>query len=232
MPGKEPSAKRMSRASASRGVFLFGSQAVSLDETHFRTIQSNIVNNSANSWILQVVSELPQLWQDIIQEFPQFDTLSGGKLLQSLSSSFQSGYVFQEASDLPSTLLTPITVITQLVEWSAYMGVRDENSYQDLLTDLAESNVESLGFCTGILSALAVSCSSSVSDLKRHGAAAIRLAVLVGAVVDAHDTANDEGGAISLTTMWTTDTPQAELEEIIHAFPQVFLSFMIDIDRI
>ena len=84
---------------------------------------------------------------------------------------------------------------------------------------LPSENIETIGFCTGILSAIAVSCSRSQEDLQRHGSAAIRLAMLIGAYVDAQ---NEDAAFESVAVAWKA--PHQSLDELfnlIQDFPGV-----------
>jgi hypothetical protein len=54
--------------------------------------------------------------------------------------------------------------------------------------------METLGLCTGTLSAFAVDSSPSIEGIHQHGAVAVRLAILNGAIVDAEEASAGPGG--------------------------------------
>lgn len=169
------------------------------------------------------MSELPELWQEQITPFfPQLNAPLGAKLLNALDSSFKTGHFLEDTFDVPSTLLTPLTVINQLVEFLNYLEIQQSNSSKGVSSsNIIKDKCETLGFCTGFLTASAVSSSLDSDDLEQYGAVAIRLAVLIGAFVDAQEIAGDEGESISLAASWSSGNLKNRLEDVVRATPEV-----------
>lgn len=59
--------------------------------------------------------------------------------------------------------------------------------------DTSNRKMESLGLCTGLLSAYVASSARNVDNFHTYGAAAVRLGMLVGLVVDSQDLASGKG---------------------------------------
>ncbi|KAF2235726.1 ketoacyl-synt-domain-containing protein [Viridothelium virens] len=114
-------------------------------------------------------------------------------------------------------LLTPLVVLTQLTQFWHYLELH-YGTVDHGLHVLRNQKAQTLGFCTGLLSAYAVASSFNQDDLERYGAVAIRLATLVGAIVDAYDI--DQGRATSFTTAWHTSQQGADLERALAQYPQ------------
>jgi hypothetical protein len=114
-------------------------------------------------------------------------------------------------------------VIVQLTQYlafvrSAFPGLADT----DELPPSAMEASESLGLCTGILSAFAVSCASSLAKAQQYGAVAVRLSILVGALVDAEEASPDtEGTAMSFSMSWNALESRASVDEVLAKFPEV-----------
>jgi len=77
---------------------------------------------------------------------------------------------------------------------------------------------ESLGFCTGLLSAFAVASAQNRKDFEKYGAVAIRLGMLVGMVVDAQ---GNTSPAKCLGVSWSSDKGTEELRRILDEFTEV-----------
>ena len=85
-----------------------------------------------------------------------------------------------------------------------------------------KQNTETLGFCTGLLGAIAVSSSATQAQFQHYGAVAIRLAMLIGALVDAQDKSEDlYGESKSFSAAWNSPECGAEMTRILERFPEV-----------
>lgn len=73
----------------------------------------------------------------------------------------------------------------------------------------------------GFLSALAVSISKDEQDIERYGSTAIRLAMIIGGIVDAQEVLNSDGSSKSLATAWNSPKAESELKAILEQFPEV-----------
>ncbi|OTA97708.1 hypothetical protein M434DRAFT_65040 [Hypoxylon sp. CO27-5] len=203
-------------------VILFGPQVLSFNEESLEKLRTTLSKGISLDWILETADDLPQYWNVITQDFPKLSTLPGEKLIADLNNWLKNGrYKTQGDFNLPNLVLTPLVVITQLAHYWRYLKLNHQR------------DVETLGFCTGLLSAFAVSCSSTEHDLKRYGAAAIRLAMLIGAHADAQDASDDEHGrAISYTLAWASDEQSAEIRRIIDEYPEAYISVQYDEKRV
>ncbi|KAI4254411.1 MAG: hypothetical protein LQ352_003113 [Teloschistes flavicans] len=216
-------------SSAGKTVLLFGPQALAFDEASFHRLRSVISSDANHRWVLQVVEELPRHWDNLRRVFPELSTVPGARLLEDLGDWFRNGSMKRQATDshIPNVLLSPLVVIAQLTQYSQYLN-SGSRSQQDVFAS-ARTNAETLGFCTGILSAVVVSCSKDETQFAQLGATAVRLAMLVGALVDAQDAGDSDGESRSLATVWRSQQSSSEVTRILEHFPQVnILSLLLE----
>ncbi|KAI1314091.1 hypothetical protein F5Y03DRAFT_402323 [Xylaria venustula] len=210
-------------------LLLFGGQALRFNGESFKALSTQIRDANEESWIIEVVRSLPGCWEAVIEEFPQYGVIqNASQLLKELLTSFENGSM-QHAqqgptSTLPNIILSPLVVITHLVEYLKYLDMK--SSGRDSSNNPAWTGV--LGFCTGFLSASAVALSKDSAQVRRYGATAIRLAMLIGGIVDAqgyHDTA---GPAKALATAWSTSESEDQLRNILRRYPESYISVEYD----
>jgi hypothetical protein len=213
------------RPTGGNTVLLFGPQALSFHEDSFHRLRSTILEAAEHRWILDTIEELPAYWNTITKEIPKLQCVPGAKLLDDLNRWFTTGEITPTSFPLPNTLLTPLVVITQLTEYHKYLELAHPNpGGRQGLHELSGQNAETIGFCTGILSALAVACSADNVQFRKYGAVAVRLAMLIGGVVDAQDDLSDEGISKSFATAWSSPEMGAEMTKILDGFPEVINS--------
>lgn len=209
--------------SGNNSVLLFGPQALSFDGDTFRRLMSSLSSTSNQRWVLATIEELPEHWNTLSKEFPHLSAVPGESLLHDLVGWFRDGAMpTQNTLHLPNILLSPLVVIAQLAQYAEYLQLCHPESKDEDLFTASMSNAETLGFCTGILSAIVVSCSTNKTQFARHGATAVRLAVLVGSIVDAQDARNEHGESRSLATVWKTQQSRLEMIRILEGFPEVY----------
>ena len=207
-------------------VLLFGPQALSFDEHSFRRLRSSVSRSPNRHWIIDTVKALPHCWDVISKAFPKLMKVPGSELLRELDEWFRNGTMRRPlTSHLPNIVLSPLVVMTQLIQYTDYVELASAESKSDYQDPFAwpQCNTETVGFCTGILSATVVSCSKNQTDFADLGAVAVRLALLVGALVDAQDMHGGQGKSISLATVWKSNDAALQLPGILQHFPEVFL---------
>lgn len=209
---------------AGNTLLLFGPQSLSFNKTAFDQLRSTVTEGPSQRWILETVSDLPTYWNIICQHIPRLEVLPAGEWLTNLDCWFQAGAYPEDNFPLPNTLLTPLVVLTQLVQYTRNLGLSQPSQGTPGLRSpfSASPNARTLGFCTGVLSAFAVSCSASQGDYERYGAVAVRLAMLIGAVVDAQDMSDEvDNRAKSYATAWNSPEQGNDLDRIMDRFPEV-----------
>ncbi|KAI0134365.1 polyketide synthase [Xylariales sp. AK1849] len=162
-------------------LFLFGPQALSFSAESFQTLRKFLRDADDCKWMLDVVSELSTCWKELAKQFPKLETIPGERLLNDLEQWFQVDESDKATFQLPNVLLTPLVVLTQLAQFSRYLSYSLSGaSFQgnDLFQALAQRHVETVGLCTGLLSASAISSASDTATFRRYGAVAAYISVL------------------------------------------------------
>lgn len=210
------------RPTGSNTVLLFGPQALSFDEGVFRRLTTSLSKTSNQQWVLKTIKELPAHWEVFRNAFPHLSAVPGRELLHDLVDWFLDGSMpTQKPSGLPNVLLSPLVVIAHLAQYAEYMQLCHPEAHNEDSLAAPLPNTETLGFCTGILSATVVSCSTSKTQFSTFGATAIRLAVLIGGLVDAEDARDNKGKSGSLAAVWKSHQSQLEMTQILKRFPEV-----------
>lgn len=66
-----------------------------------------------------------------------------------------------------------------------------------------------------------MSVSKESKDIERYGATAIRLAMIIGGIVDVQDVLDTQGPSKSLATAWNSPKAAEELKQILGRFTEV-----------
>ncbi|KAH8691966.1 putative polyketide synthase [Talaromyces proteolyticus] len=208
--------------SQGKRVLIFGPQALSSHGSGFRAVQGTA---KQLQWIVDTITSLPNYWSEFVERFPKYKVINGSKLLQCLIDWVQTGKLdFTDSEHLPNIILSPLVIITHITEYISYL---DSTASSTVL----ERSTETLGFCMGFISALAVSISRDRRDIESYGSTAIRLAMIIGGIVDTQDIVNTNGVSKSLATAWNTPTAGDELREIIKKYPEAYISVSYDDQR-
>ncbi|RYP10954.1 hypothetical protein DL765_007957 [Monosporascus sp. GIB2] len=219
-----------SQPALGRTILLFGPQFLLFTADSLAQLRAHCLESPGlYEWVLRTLAELPHHWATIEAAFPSFEQLSGEQQLNDVIEALRTGNAPEATFPLPNLLLCPLVVVLQLTQYLRYRDIvqpRDARLWQP------DVKVESAGFCTGLLSAFAVSCSTTRKQLEQHGAAAVRLAMLIGAFVDARNHAADSGDtSVSFSAGWQSANGKAELDRILEAFPEAYISVSYDEGR-
>ncbi|KAI1395083.1 hypothetical protein F4819DRAFT_479568 [Hypoxylon fuscum] len=204
-------------------ILLFGPLALSFDEAAFTQLRKTVAENEEFRWVLDTVSEFPQIWKSLTTSIPSLQSTSGLKQLEDLADAFRSGRQLETPFPLPNKLLIPLVIVSHLTQYATFV----RNSTEGF--GAAKLDKETLGLCTGLLSAFAVASTGSSEQFKKYGAVAVRLAMLIGTVVDAQDEATEPSK--SLSAAWNSAQSGEELQRIIKTFPETYVSVNYDENR-
>lgn len=196
-------------------VYLFGSQALSPTHDDVAKLRTTVNKTPDLRWILQIVEELPL----VVKEYSSTTAnsipprvLADVRLLRQFLASDM--LATDLPTSLPNVILTPLVVIGHLIEYTLLV---DATSTADVPPS------EAFGLCTGMLSAFAIAASKDQGSFVKYGAVALRLAVLIGAVVDASEGSDAAGPSRSFAAAWANIT-QEDILQIVDNMPDVRLS--------
>lgn len=209
----------LARSRQGKSALLFGSQLLSPSHETLRYIRSRLLRSDQSVWILETLAELPD-WleqlKDIAQEFYQV----AKELLIELNQWLRTDSPLSAQILTSNTILTPLTVIYQLIQYNSYLEMAFSEVQDDRRFSMLRYFAETVGFCTGLLSASAVSCTRNKSSFEEYGSNAIRIAMMCGLVVDAQNHMDDEK-AISVATVWHSPEARNRMVEVLERFPGV-----------
>lgn len=193
---------------------LFGPQGTMSPDT-LLAIRRSLHETPALEFLSRTIAELPTLWPDLLEALPGLEGSSAQKYLSELACFFRedSPPAFPEHVNT-NTLLSPLTVIHQIVEfWKLSHGVDTSSSAKTHFQDVQ-------GFCVGFLTASAVSCSKNETEFQSLAAKAVRLALCIGITVDL-DLNDDFESMIAIAVRWRSDVQAEYLKCVIEKFPNV-----------
>ena len=201
----------------SNTLLLFGGLVLSHDVSMLKQMRETVVEHGEHSWMMASIRALPKDYETALSHLPFFDQASATiihQLLIDFVSSFLTASFENLILPLPNAVLIPLAVITQLAHYVDFT--------RQSPTGLVEAK-EALGFCTGLLSAFAVASARDAVELRKYGAAAVRLGMLVGLVVDSEDAAAKKGRYRSVSAAWDSEGKHAAMMKIIKGFDEVSL---------
>ena len=212
-------------------LLLFGPQALHFDEDVFESLRVTLLAKKTHEWILDTVAELPQWFKVISKTLPAIGNPSGHQLLLNLSSWLKDGAPEKALSNLPNTALVPLVIAKQLAQYLGHVENMSTGATSGYKSAAANKHIQTLGFCTGLLPALAVACSKSATDLRRQGPVVIRLGMLIGMAVDAQDLFGPKGPSRSFATVWTSPEIGRSTAQAIESLPDAYISVAYDESR-
>jgi acyl transferase domain-containing protein/SAM-dependent methyltransferase/acyl carrier protein len=207
---------------------VFGPQILSWNQNSVSHLKASLDLTKSFDWVHEVLNDLSNLWPSLEDVLPHLHRLDGQKLLHQLKSWAQTGKLPAETFPLPNTILTPLVVLTHLAQYGKILDEHNGQAEQCRIRTSFQHDTQTLGLCTGLLSAAAVSFSSSTRDLEALGPVAIRLAIVIGAVVDAEDLGvNGTDRSKSFSVAYNAATKDT-LECILCGFSEAYVAVQQD----
>ncbi|KAI1805059.1 hypothetical protein F4811DRAFT_570540 [Daldinia bambusicola] len=209
---------------AADNLLLFGPQIPRLIPSRLTDLRKTISEDPSLGFIVEIVKELPLLWETTIQpNLPGLESsINAKRILELFGACLEN-----EEAEIPrlrapyNILLVPLTVISQIVE---YIRLSHRGVVQ--------------GFCVGFLAAAAVASSQNRAELERWTATAIRLAVCIGAIVDLDEVKRSNGMVESTkcsstwSVGWSSIIEKRHFEKTLASFPEAYISCETDADRV
>jgi hypothetical protein len=204
-------------------ILLFGSLSLAFDAATFAQVRKTVIENDHNAWIIETIRHLAKDLEAILSALPSVQSFGdqARRELADLQEAFTQGRPLDLPSPLPNTVLIPLVVIDQLSQYAAFVRQQSNGAHGESGTWLAQDrDAEIIGLCTGALSSFAVSSATSWDDFRTHGAAAIRLGLLVGLVIDSQDAAFGGGRSRSFSVAWSREQGDEELQRVLQEFDE------------
>jgi hypothetical protein len=204
---------------------VFGPQSSLLSAEWLVQLRSTLLGNRQLEGLVTAVTQLDSTWSDLAFADPSFKNIPGQEHLRAFSN-WISG---DDNSDPPAELsrlnllLTPLTVISHLVEYFNYLEVSGL-SHEQLLDSTSINGGGFQGFCTGLLAAVTLSLAKDEKEAVTISAAALGLAMALGAYVDLDGYfANPPREFSCLSVRWKSTTDSLLVMNAIEEHPEVWI---------
>ena len=192
---------------------LFGPQITHWTQNSLADLQSALTQDLNLEFLLETFLQLPSLWRTFKNNSSVDNFVSETKLKE--LADFAAGSWIPDPHNLSNTHLSPLTITSQVVDLFRNCECVDDDS------GLFGFQVAQ-GFCTGFLSAAVISSSYSWAEFKNYISNALRLAVCIGAIVDAEDASHVlSDRATAMSVCWKTAADRGYLETALDLFPDV-----------
>lgn len=204
-------------------VLLFGSLTRSFSQSNLSALRTTILSSPQHAWAKDVISSLPAHYNTLVAEIPELHDVVSKTQIDHLAEWSNTADLSLDTKQLTNSLLAPLVVIEQLVQYSAFLHSQQAGHQDPIVRETA-------GFCIGLLSAFAVALTyqSSASDFHRNAGVAVRLAMLAGAIVDKQQLQDTRGPSKTLSVAWKRAGPTVTsdcLKDILAGFPEASLFF-------
>lgn len=188
---------------------LFGPQCSNFDDVAAE-ISKALAEDPSVRFIRDILTELPSLWADITKAFPSLSQISGNEQIVELVQKL-NGLPSPATVEPTNVILTPLTVISQILEFAKLNNRNDEQKI-----------IDAQGFCVGFLSAVLVACAKGNDEFRSLTATIIRLAVCIGALVDLDELMN--GSSRSVVVRWKDLAGCKAFEHVMASHPKASCS--------
>ncbi|KAF2019467.1 putative polyketide synthase [Aaosphaeria arxii CBS 175.79] len=207
-----------------------------------------ILDGANAKWILDALASMPQYWDAMVQKIPEMTgTMDGAKLLAHLESWLRLGDQSEDQiepdQEIPDIWIGFMMIAIQLDQYWRYLEFRFDGEAGQPIDDLqaevvkvaGSGKIETVGFCAGMIAAVAVASSHNRQEFERFGATALRIGVMMAALVGATEEwskSKGKGGSVSLATAWRTTKQGADMARIVSTMsPDAYISVLFDDSR-
>ncbi|KAK3297385.1 uncharacterized protein B0H64DRAFT_457516 [Chaetomium fimeti] len=234
----------LDNGSRESNIFLFAPHVGTFTKQSMDKLVRPLAVSAHRDWILDTIASLPTYWDALADKIPNIGgAIPGRRQLADLDSWFRhgAGDVVEDDATLPSIVVGPLVVLVQLTQYWRYLELTRPSNLDDsvdLQADLVArqkqpgAKVETLGFCAGLLAAVAVASAGDQQEFQKYGAVAVRLAMMAGALIDgqeARDQGNGKGGSVSYAIAWRGQKPGEEATRIVKDLsPNAYLAVLYD----
>ncbi|KAI1781278.1 putative polyketide synthase [Hypoxylon cercidicola] len=223
-----------------------GPQSKKSLEKHVR----QIFDGPNAKWMLDTLADMPRYWEAVIEKIPEMaGTMQGARLLADLESWLRHGTAADDSiasdAEIPDIWIGFMMIAIELDQYWRYLEFRFNGSAGGVNDPQAElvhqhqstgsDKVETVGFCAGMIAAVAVASSHNRQDFEKYGAAALRIGVMMAALVGACEEWSKglgKGGSVSLATAWRTPKQGEDMARIVASMsPDAYVSVLLDESR-
>lgn len=227
--------------------FVFGGHIGTQSKRSLEKPIQQILNGPNGKWVVDTVAGLPKYWDAMVERIPEVaGTMAGARLLAEFESWLRqggsAGDPISSDLDLPPIMVGPLMVAIQLDQYWRYLEYRldglpgeevDDPQAELVRQKQHESGqVETLGFCAGLIGAVAAASSHDRREFEKYGAVALRIGMLMAVLIGAReewDKSLGKGGSVSFATAWRTPKQGSDMARIVQSLsPDAYVSVLFD----
>lgn len=200
-------------------VLLFGPQVTHWTQPDVSALQHALQNDPTHGFLRAGLERLEQL-ESLFANIEDTDELCRGAHVQrdlSLLKDVASGDCTFEPHSMSNIVRAPLTVAMHI-----HHLLRGSKSLDATGTKSIKQVTSCQGFCIGFLTSAALSLSKSASEFEQNVHIALRLATLIGMIVDAEDLAHaDSDVARVIAARCKGPSDRKQLDKTLDLFPNV-----------
>ena len=209
-------------AMAFPSMIAFGSQTTWPSSEYLFQLRAALLLEPRLRHLLVAIKELPRLWQELVSHDSRLTAVPGHACLEELVEWVNHGEFRSTFAMPPNVLTMPLTIVIHISQYFRYLDGLQSN-HADVMENLSLGGVQ--GFCTGLLSAIAVACSKNEGDVNTFSVVAMKLALSIGAYVDLDGAfANEANETTSIAVRWRSEAGHNRVLETLTKYPEVSLT--------
>ncbi|KAL3462245.1 hypothetical protein BJX64DRAFT_288576 [Aspergillus heterothallicus] len=212
---------------AKPAALVFGPQTTLPSPELVSALRAALLLNPRLYRLREFIESLPAVWPLLLSKDSALQQVCGARALEQLSRWLSYGEfpAAREISELPSAFVTPFTVILHIVQYLSYTDLKHGGpQHEDVLSSVkGQGGVQ--GFCSGLLTAVAVATSPDLETLLQRAQVVLRLAVGIGAYIDL-DCVDSKISSIAVKSR--PATPHNELQEYFTDLESTYVSVVTD----
>lgn len=211
--------------SQTSSLLLFGPQQTQVSGNDLSRIRSTINGTPDLAFLQDTIEDLKSFWPTIVAACPQLREAPGDQRLEQLHKIINTDeHVDIKELSAGNILTDTLTVVSHVVEFWHLATTKVQTDLFSCASGEASSRLEDAqGFCIGFLTAAAVAASKTKAEFERHVAAALRLAVCIGAMVELGESTNGahEDRTASISVGWKSESQYEALKKTLDSQFQV-----------
>lgn len=211
-----------------QALLLVGSKRSEFSSDELSELRSAIHDSPELGFLSKAIAELESLWPIITASHPGLEDIHGDQSLHQLAQFFEGGNEPKlkiKGTRQDNVLLEVLTVLTHVTSFVSVAQTRINNALVEpsKLPNLDHQSYDIQGFCLGFLTASAVAVSKNEDDFAKNVRVILRIAVCIGALVDADAARMEKSGAraLSMSVRWSSEAGYSELNKALDTYQDV-----------
>ena len=202
-----------------------GPQTILPPQRSLEHLRDYLTNDRNLKELHQAILELPDLLSQLEANDTRLQKISPLPLNTLRSWVLNHDFALEVPEALPNILLAPLTILIHIVQYIEYL---DQLELDDAHVHVRKATCHGgfQGLCTGSLSATALACSSTRSEIGQHAAIALKLAMCIGAYVDLGRVAGADSTMTCFIARWGDCSQREDVEQILSRYSQVCFTTM------